>query len=553
MSTAAGLAAEAAALAARGDHSAAIALYEQGLLRFATDARFINSAGNYFAKTGADERAAELFLLALQTDPALLEAAINAAIVMMRLERADEAAALLRQYEQAGASQPRYWSTRGNAERASGDLGGAARSHDTALRLAPDNAFALAGRARTSLERGEARAITDHERALPHRPGDPQLIHDYAQALAGSGRRSEALALSSALAEKLPAWLPGLILHAGLLWTAGERSAFASHFKVAARKAPSPALYLAWSDVLAGVDRYVEAALVLENARQQWPDDQDLALSQAINLGEAGDAKRAEALFAIAHQPTAAWDTARARNLLRLGEPDAAERLLAPIVAADLTDITAWALIDMAWRLTANPRHMWLHGQDGLVRQLDLAVGDLEAVRSVLVDIHAGAGMPIGQSVKSGSQTRGALFARTEPEVAAFRAAVDSALANYRAGLPPHDPTHPLLARRDDKWSITGSWSILLDGEGHHAPHIHPKGVISSACYLTVPAEVDDADRSGWLELGRPPAEMSIKLEPVSLIKPRQGSCILFPSTLFHGTRPIRSGRRMTFAFDVTA
>lgn len=553
MSTAAGLAAEATALAARGDHGAATALYEQGLIRFSNDARFINSAGNYFAKTGRDERAVDLFLRALRTDPALLEAAINAAIVMIRLDRASEAAALLRQYEKAGASQPRYWSTLGNAERASGDLGAAARSHDTALRIAPDNPSALAGRARTSLERGEARAIADHERALAQRPGDPQLIHDYAQALAGAGRQSEALALSSALTEQLPAWLPGLILHAGLMWAGGERSGFASHFEVAARKVPSPALFLAWSDVLAGVDRHVEAALVLEKARLQWPDDQDLTLSHAINLGEAGDGKRAEALFAVGRRPTASWDAARARNLLRLGDPQAAERLLAPIVAADLTDITAWALIDIAWRLTANPRHMWLHGQDGLVRQLDLAVGDLDAVRSVLADIHAGAGMPIGQSVKSGSQTRGALFARMEPQVAAFRAAVEDALAEYRAGLPPHDPTHPLLARRDDPWSITGSWSILLDGEGHHAPHIHPRGVISSASYLIVPDEVDDAERSGWLELGRPPTEMSIDLEPLRAVKPREASCVLFPSTLFHGTRPIRSGRRMTVAFDVTA
>ena len=97
MSTAAGLAAEATALAARGDHGAAIALYEQGLIRFSNDARFINSAGNYFAKTGRDERAVDLFLRALRTDPALLEAAINAAIVMIRLDRASEAAALLRE------------------------------------------------------------------------------------------------------------------------------------------------------------------------------------------------------------------------------------------------------------------------------------------------------------------------------------------------------------------------------------------------------------------------------------------------------------------------
>jgi hypothetical protein len=125
-------------------------------------------------------------------------------------------------------------------------------------------------------------------------------------------------------------------------------------------------------------------------------------------------------------------------------------------------------------------------------------------------------------------------------------------MEDYRAGLPPTDPDHPLLARRDDPWKITGSWSIRLNGEGHHAAHIHPRGLLSSASYWLVPDEVDAPGQPGWLELGNPPPGLAEGLGSLHTIRPEPGTLVLFPSTLFHGTRPIRSGTRMTVAFDVT-
>jgi hypothetical protein len=35
------------------------------------------------------------------------------------------------------------------------------------------------------------------------------------------------------------------------------------------------------------------------------------------------------------------------------------------------------------------------------------------------------------------------------------------------------------------------------------------------------------------------------------MIRPHVGRLALFPSTLFHGTRPFSAGERMTVAFDV--
>ena len=76
--------------------------------------------------------------------------------------------------------------------------------------------------------------------------------------------------------------------------------------------------------------------------------------------------------------------------------------------------------------------------------------------------------------------------------------------------------------------------------------------MISSALYLEVPGNGAGEDpQSGWLELGRPPADLKLDLEPLALIKPKPGYMALFPSTLYHGTRPFKEGQRLSVAFDV--
>jgi hypothetical protein len=55
---------------------------------------------------------------------------------------------------------------------------------------------------------------------------------------------------------------------------------------------------------------------------------------------------------------------------------------------------------------------------------------------------------------------------------------------------------------------------------------------------------------SGWLSLGEA-TELGLDLPPVRLIEPKPGRLVLFPSTMWHGTRPFTEGERLTVAFDV--
>lgn len=101
---------------------------------------------------------------------------------------------------------------------------------------------------------------------------------------------------------------------------------------------------------------------------------------------------------------------------------------------------------------------------------------------------------------------------------------------------------------------MAGSWSVrLTGGADFHASHIHPQGILSSALYLLLPDRAGLARGEGWLELGRPPADLRLDLGPVTSLHPREGYLALFPSTLYHGTTPFAQGRRMTVAFDIAA
>lgn len=545
---------EAAALAAAGDKAAAEALFEQALARFPNDAELANSAGNFHARGGENARALSLFERALRLDPGLAQAAINAAIVLLRLERPRAAEAVLAPHEASAGGRAQFWTLRAESAKALGEYAAAEGYLARAAAREPASARVRKARARLSLERGLARAVEDYEQALAQSPGDFDLMQGYAEALQAAGRLGEAVEFAQALAAHFPSWIAGQALLAELRWAAGD-SDYAAHFSAAAAAHPAPETYLEWAHQLSGNDRHAEAAEVLERALRLWPENKRLLLESAIALGELGEAERAEAILA---RPLGAadpdWTLVRARNDLRLGRVERAATNLEALVAADLADIAAWSLVDVCWRLMDDTRHHWLHGQPGLVRELDLLIdpADLATVRETLRALHAASAMPLAQSVKGGTQTRGALLARVEPEVAELKAALQSVLETYRAGLPPADPTHPLLSRRDDPWLIAGSWSVRFTGSGQHAAHIHPRGLLSSACYLVVPPQVGAAGGPGWLELGRPPEGIAPELGPMTEIRPREGMCALFPSTLFHGTRAITAGERMTVAFDVT-
>ena len=454
--------------------------------------------------------------------------------------------------------------------RQNGDLGESATALDAVLKAVPDHPLPLALRARVALERCEIDALARFDAALRVDSGNPELHLGKAQALELAGDTKGARIVAQQIASQAPGFVAALEYLSTLYLSAGE-SDFTAPFSAAAQKAPQdPNILAAWVNALAGLDHFEAAANVAARAREAFPGEAHFALLEALNAGSAGDWARAEAIYdALPLQSLQRW-LGEARHRLRAGDIAAAQTQLDHALKAWPHDVAAWALQGLVWRLSdgaeAKEKAQWLHEQAGLVALVPLAADDeiLARARTRLRDLHENAGQPLSQSLRGGSQTRGTLFHRPDPELAQLHSAIRATLETYRQGWPQNDPAHPTLRARDAQWGLAGSWSVRLHGAGdHHAAHIHPSGIISSALYITLPPSMKDKDArvsgedpmAGWLELGRPPADLNLGLEPLQTLRPIEGHLALFPSTLYHATRPLLGGargeERMSVAFDV--
>ena len=77
-------------------------------------------------------------------------------------------------------------------------------------------------------------------------------------------------------------------------------------------------------------------------------------------------------------------------------------------------------------------------------------------------------------------------------------------------------------------------------------------GWISSAFYIDLPPEEPDDPHAGWIKFGEPGVKTWPELGPEHYVKPEPGLLVMFPSYMWHGTAPFRTGdRRLTIAFDL--
>lgn len=490
---------------------------------------------------------------ALAASPRFAPALINRGMLLTRLERFDEALADL---DRAIALEPRNalaFTARGGLLRAMGRLDEAAGDFDAAIAIEPLRAPALHGRARVALERGEPQASALFRRCLAEATDDPDVVIGLASALEAEGDPSGLATMKQAV-EARPEWVEGHEELARMSAEAGEKEITASYERALAARPADRALHRSHWQSLARAEGHALALQAIDRARPVIGEDRGLRLIEAMCAIEAGQLERARrALEDLGDDH--GTRLLRARLALFAGEPRRAEQLLWPLVQTSDQDMAAWAHIDLAWRLLGDERHAWLSLQPGLHawRDVGLSEAELSGLADLLRNLHRTRAHPIGQSLRGGTQTRGRLFERMEPEIRQLRAAINEAVRAHVAAMPAQDDTHPLLRHRNEAFGFEGSWSVRLQEGGFHVSHIHPRGILSSAFYVSIPALADDERHEGWLDLGTPPPEMSLPLGPIALVEPVPGRLALFPSYFYHGTRPFAAGERLTVAFDAIA
>jgi tetratricopeptide (TPR) repeat protein len=158
---------------------------------------------------------------------------------------------------------------------------------------------------------------------------------------------------------------------------------------------------------------------------------------------------------------------------------------------------------------------------------------------------------PRNHATKNGRHT-GELMTQPKGPVIAFAESVKAAVARYMQEVPP-DPAHPFAAHPPARWRLS-AWAVVMEGQGHQTPHIHPQAWLSGVYYASVPPDIaDGGGKAGWIEFGEPLPEYRFKEPPeLRIIKPEEGLMLLFPSYFFHRTLPFSAtGTRISIAFDV--
>lgn len=348
-----------------------------------------------------------------------------------------------------------------------------------------------------------------------------------------------------------PGWVDGQKALASLSWELDPNGDCVALMRKALHDDPRNArLWNAYLQTLTGIGDYAAAADAAAEARRHFSDPV-LALIEASNRGMNGQNSAVEALIAIV-PASRERDEVEVRHRIRVGELDAAARIIDRLVSTGASDLGSWAIAEVLWRKMSDPRWDWLAGNPKFVAKVALAstTDQLDHLGQTLEHLHWQQRQPVGQSVRGGTQTRGRLFDRDNAAIVALRDALQSAVDAYRHLLPAFDKNHPLLRHRDRALKVDGGWSVRLLSSGFHVPHLHPDGVLSSAFYVRVP-ELDSARKEGWLELGRPALDLQLTLGPFACVEPQPGMLVLFPSYLYHSTRPFSEGERMSVAFDV--
>lgn len=448
------------------------------------------------------------------------------------------------------------WQWTGLLHRALDEHEAALAAFAEAAALAPTDKSIAHGRARVALESGLPAEIL-FQRALQLSPSDGDVLLGYAAALFADGRLGDAEAtLDNALARS-PLWTEGHMKLAQLRSRMGNKDRATASLERAIQQHPGQEqLWVALFRLHVQAEQFDSLDEAVARARPHLRAADTLLIYEAIAAAERRDTARADRLFAgLGTDLRRSLEVYRIRHLLRSGRIGEACMAIDAALRTDLAP-NVWPYAAAAWRLAGDPRSEWLEGDlDSLVSIVDLTaeLPDLAGLEQALRKLHIGGGEYLDQSVRGGSQTDGPLFTRVDPAIQALRRAVVGAVERHVHNLPPRDGAHPLLApRRDRRTRFSGSWSVLLRGSGFHANHVHPQGWISSALYVRLPERGTAEPKSAsWLTLGEPQTELGLPLPPVREIEPKAGRLVLFPSWMWHGTRPFAAGERLTIAFDV--
>jgi Flp pilus assembly protein TadD len=444
----------------------------------------------------------------------------------------------------------------------------------------------------------QSEAVANYRRLVTLAPDNPTATHTLAVALNAANQPEEA---ERVVRETLSRTRPTAALHHTRARSLITLERF-DQAELALRECVGLAPHLAEAHnslaqlIWMRTGNIVEATRALDQALDEYQHDDALWATKAALLQGAGDALGAYAclaerasrpqappmmliragLAAVEFDSVAALGLAEramraqpnnptARKLLcaaYLGVGDGAKAMAEceALLKATPDDQYLTAMQTTALRLLNDPRYQAMCDYDNMVQSqmLETPPGWPD-LTSFLIDLTSRLNAlhnPHGhrllyQSLRQGTETTQDLSRSQDPVIQALFHAFAAPIARYRDHIGQGDDA---LRRRNQGASrYNGSWSVRLHSEGFHTSHVHPRGWISSACYIQLPDSMRAGHTGeGILSFGAPGMLTTPALDAELSVRPELGLLVLFPSYFWHGTLPFHSEQpRLTVAFDV--
>jgi uncharacterized protein (TIGR02466 family) len=493
-------------------------------------------------------------------------ASLEQAVALHRAGRLAEAEQLYRTILTADPRNVRAWVLCAQIAAQRGDVEGGIQQLQAALRLDPNAVPALNGLAALSLRTGRLEAAEAAcRRALTIEPNNAVAHFNQGQVAEAAGRLADAVgAYGRALAANPGLAAARLPLAVALHRLGREDEAIAAYGRIPAGDPAQPmALFNlgmlhqsrralaeaaeAYRRAIAIKPNYTDAALQLGNvyfAMERFGDAAEAyrrVLAQNPGMAEAHN-NLAKTLWA---QGDAAAALAACQDGLSARPGDTATIAFKAVLLRETGDEAgARALVDYGRFLRSQP----IDAPAGFAGLADFNAAIAQFAQAHPTLVHE----PRNNATRDGKHT-GDLLAGPKGPVALLEQIIDGAVARYLQELP-EDPSHPFVANRPKSWKLT-AWAVVMEGQGHQVPHIHPQAWLSGVYYASIPpiVAVGSEDHAGWIEFGEPLPEFRCRTaSELRLVQPAEGLMLLFPSYFHHRTLPFRaSEHRISFAFDV--
>ncbi|MGB1755488.1 MAG: tetratricopeptide repeat protein [Pseudomonadales bacterium] len=514
-----------------GELEAAYGHLQKSVERAPDRPEFLYNFGLYMMDVGAPGRAESLFRAALDLRPDYAKSAFGLANALEAQSDFIGAGVVLDSMLVDRTSDPVVWFRLGRIHYRSNQ---------------PD-------KARDALERAQALA-----------PKDPELVVEAAKLLITLGQVDSALGWLDQVILQVPHHGPLFKLRASLVHELGAEGCL-EHYEALSFSSLTPDQKMDYLMFLVLLGRSDFAQEQLERSHggldNTWPNVLVLAQLQIWH-----DQNQFSEMISAIKRCDGDYDEWLAVAHLGLGDYGAAEQVLRRLLDTNPNNQYWIALLETALRAGDrghDQAHFPEHPPFQIIKLQDV-LGSTEVFKlntlleAWLMDQHRFKKSPLGQSVNQGTQTAGNLFEQNYPPLAKLWQSLKEAIEGML-----QDPMHFGGAQmfgfqpKDgavNRIRLESSWSIRVSAQGHHVPHVHSKGWLSCVYYVGVPNVMADqeADYAGYLALGRPGVTLPQSQEPTVFIKPEPGTMVVFPSYVWHETRPFTGdGERTVIAFDV--